>query len=198
MLHRFGWAMTGALALLAVLALARALEAGSLDPPGPVGSTMRSLDELLPSWDRKLTAAGPDYCNSQRFQCVLPDATYPDGAAVLDRETGLVWERVPSDAVNSWDGANVTCTKLFKGGRQGWRLPAVDELASLLDSDSSGPFNVTGTTVFWTASRYGTGRWIVDISGIGSESSASITYTVTYRVWCVRGGGFRLGDEFPG
>jgi hypothetical protein len=52
MRQRLGWALTGALALTAILALARASVAGPLDPPGPVGSTMRTADELLPSGGR--------------------------------------------------------------------------------------------------------------------------------------------------
>lgn len=63
MLQKLGWAFSGALALLAVLALARATTAGPLDPPGPVGSTMRTLDELLPSWGKTLSSSGG--CASQ-------------------------------------------------------------------------------------------------------------------------------------
>ena len=55
MLHRLGWALMGGLALVAVLAVARATTAGSLDPPGPLGPTMRTLDSLLPAWDRALS-----------------------------------------------------------------------------------------------------------------------------------------------
>ena len=47
---RLGWALAGALGIILVLALGRATLAGPLDPPGPVASTMRTIDELLPSW----------------------------------------------------------------------------------------------------------------------------------------------------
>src|SRR5262245_29501247 len=54
-----------------------------LDPPGPPAPTMKTLDELQPVWNRVL----PD---NDRFQLVMGDV------AVLDKETGLVWQRVPS------------------------------------------------------------------------------------------------------
>ena len=125
MRHRLGWALTGALALTAVLALARATVAGPLDPPGPVASTMRTVDELLPSWGKTLSSTGG--CTSQRFTCVLGNA------AVLDHETGLVWQRVPSATSIDFLTADQTCREAKIGGRYGWRLPAIDELLSLDD-----------------------------------------------------------------
>jgi Protein of unknown function (DUF1566) len=188
-LNRFGWALAGALGLIAVLALARAIEAGPIDPPGPVGSTMRTLDELLPSWDRQLTAAGTDVCNSARFQCVFPDATYTDGAAVLDRETGLVWERVPTETTATWAYAVYYCETSKLGGRWAWRLPTLDELTSLLLSDGAGPFGIGPDPEFWSA----TGNALVPgnylfVSFTGAGGLYADVPTATHRYWCVRGG----------
>src|SRR3990170_9161874 len=58
---------------------------GNLEPTSAPGSTMRTLEELQPSWSKKITDA------SKRFETVL------DGAAVLDKETGLVWEQSPDN-----------------------------------------------------------------------------------------------------
>src|SRR5215813_4773335 len=78
--------------------------------PGPYYAT--------PSWDQTLPV-------STRF-IVLSNW---NSAAVLDRETGLVWERSPAfvDATD-WQLANVQCHSLgsgtrFTSTRMGWRLP---------------------------------------------------------------------------
>ena len=70
------------LVLLAVVGLfATRAFGGPLDPPGPVGSTMRTIDQLLPSWGQTLSSMGG--CASERFACVMSNQ------AVLDEETGL-------------------------------------------------------------------------------------------------------------
>ena len=53
--------------------------------------------------------------------------------AVLDRETGLVWQRVPSMAGTTYQSPVRGCAHANTGGRYGWRMPTVEELASLLD-----------------------------------------------------------------
>jgi hypothetical protein len=88
---------------------------------------MKTLDEIPPTWSQKLPAA-------QRFQLVL------DGAAVLDKETGLVWERSPdTNRARSVEGAYYHCLNLEIGGRSGWRLPSIDELTSLIDPSIAAP-----------------------------------------------------------
>ena len=61
-------------------------------------------DKIAVDWDLKpnktrIVAVSDDGeadgCNSSRFVCVLPNATFPNGAAVRDVETELVWERSP-------------------------------------------------------------------------------------------------------
>lgn len=183
MMNRLAWALTGAMAVIAVLALARATVAGSLDPPGPVASTMRTLDELRPSWSRQIHS--DTSCNSPRFTCVLPTAANPAGEAVLDHETGLVWERVAGTQNLTWQSAYDRCLELMKGGRQGWRLPQSYELASLLDADSAGPFQAG--SIFWSATpSIDAGyNYAVDFSGTGA--TANYTPGTLLLSWCVRG-----------
>src|SRR4030095_1330601 len=59
--------------------------------------------------------------------------------AVLDRETGLVWERSPSTQTLAWPNARLFCAQKAVGGRGGWRLPAFNELASLVDPTVTNP-----------------------------------------------------------
>jgi hypothetical protein len=74
-----------------------------------------------PSWDQKLT--------TNRFVILANWGSQ----AVLDRETGLVWERTPSNEFYSWQGGSEHCLSSNVGGRKGWRLPTIQELSSLVD-----------------------------------------------------------------
>src|SRR6266446_7070038 len=89
-----------------------------------------------PAWDQQLQCDTTLTC--PRF-IVSPnwiDASHPSGgAAVLDRETGLVWEQSPSTSTFTWEDAQIHCNQLTVGNRIGWRLPTLQELASLVDGD---------------------------------------------------------------
>jgi hypothetical protein len=75
-----------------------------------------------PSWDQRIDGPG-------RFKVLRAF----DGAAVLDKETGLVWERAPVDGFVDWANAVRDCTLSDIGGRLAWRLPHIEELLTLLD-----------------------------------------------------------------
>ena len=82
------------------------------------------------SWDRKIKSA------KQRFKILAEFNT----DAVLDRETGLVWERKPSTQNMAWSNARLFCAQKAVGGRGGWRLPSFSELASLVDPSVTSNF----------------------------------------------------------
>ena len=73
-------------------------------------------------WDQVLLPA-------QRFVVLLAFKL----EAVRDNETGLVWEKSPQTINRTWTEAREVCARSDIGGRKGWRLPSVIELASLLD-----------------------------------------------------------------
>ena len=189
---RAGWAMAGALGLMLVLVAARAIQAGPLDPPGPVASTMKTLDDISPSWHRVLVANdGADSCHSSRFLCVM------GGAAVLDHETGLVWEQAPSSAGQHWYSAVRFCQNAQIGGRYGWRLPSIEEARSLLDGTGilpAGVFsNVQETHYYWSASAEIAGpipqalmiRFDAVAPNLPSDKAG---FATTLHAWCVRSG----------
>jgi hypothetical protein len=69
----------------------------------------------LHSWSQKLT--------TKRFTVLKAFG----GEAVLDKETGLVWEQSPSPTPINWGGAGNACIGRKTGGRLGWRLPALQK-----------------------------------------------------------------------
>jgi len=79
------------------------------------------------TWDKKFGAT--------RFRVL---SQFND-EAVLDRETGRVWERSPAPFPTSWLNALIKCYQKEDGGRRGWRLPTIEELASLVDTSQPAP-----------------------------------------------------------
>ena len=140
-----------------------------------------------PAWDRKLPAA-------TRFVVL----TNWNSDAVLDKETGLVWERSPTVATSIWAQARLACTARTTGNRLGWRLPSVHELASLgvpLVLPQTGPTLPPGHPFvnvqradYWSATTDAEGStvaWVVDFDdGLVDHFNK----TFGFQVWCVRGG----------
>ena len=127
--------------------------------------------------------------SASRFVTAFP-------GAVLDKNTGLVWEQAPApDATgHAWFFATGFCVERNVGGTVGWRLPSVVELKSVQDPTLPAPFVpasvFTGvqSANYWSATTYAddpTRAWIVLFfnGGVGDANKAS-----SFPVWCVRGG----------
>lgn len=156
-----------------------------------------ALAEIPPAWYQKLDATGG--CVSERFRCVM------DYAAVLDRETGLVWQRTPdANLKGSWIAASFECVEAEIGGRRGWRLPTKEEISTLfLDASPSPglpaghPFehSISGfsNNKFWTSSEWDTGKHYA-FAFIQGSFELPTFQTDPYRGWCVRAPGILLED----
>ena len=160
----------------------------------------------VPSWDQTLPVA-------QRF-IVLSNF---DNAAVLDRETGLVWERTPQSQSSTgvtapFSNAVQNCYNANTGGRTGWRLPTPEELMSLVDRTQRNPalpaghpfqqvlfMDNQGLADYWTASTLFPpqasspgGPFLPGAAvAVGFNSGfivAGVPTDVVRGVWCVRGG----------
>ena len=165
-------------------------------------TTASSPYYATPSWDQKLPA-------SARF-IVLSNW---GSAAVLDRETGLVWERSPDPSPRTWLVSWGYCKELTTGGRKGWRLPTIHEIQTLVDPAAVQPALPAGhpflgilasapsaqhyyhssTTVadepdFAIVTTFANGSAdSVFPKNRASETNDGIVYTV--HAWCVRGQG---------
>lgn len=146
------------------------------------------------SWSKKFTA-------KQRF-IVLPAF---DDQAVLDRETGLVWERTPDKVPRTWYEAMGDCRSKSVGERLGWRLPAIEELASLVDPTQSRapflpaghPFNNVqiGGQIYYSATSIASKPAnAMGMRPYDGSIRATLKNVRDIFVWCVRGGYGPGGD----
>lgn len=85
-------------------------------------------DSSTQRWDQVLPV-------SQRF-VVLPAF---NNDAVLDKETGIVWEKSPQTNGVSAANSRLACANKAVGGRKGWRVPALPKLTSLVDPTVASP-----------------------------------------------------------
>lgn len=118
--------------------------------------------------------------------------------AVLDKETGLVWEKSPGSTAMVWGGAQFHCNHKALGNRKGWRVPAAQELASLIDPSvprpgptlpAGHPFTNVQQNDYWSGT-------LQDLNPNGNAWGVSFldAFVVNFPkafplfVWCVRGG----------
>lgn len=135
---------------------------------------------FYPSWHQKIPA-------KERFELVLDDE------AVLDRETGLVWEQAPNAAnYEQWNIVVDHCYAQTVGERRGWRVPARYEILSLVEASATNtglpvghPFVLPGIT-FWTATEHS-----YSMAWAFSTNSGDVFLMdkpIKAYLWCVRGG----------
>jgi hypothetical protein len=165
------------------LLLPELISAGDLEPGAAPGPTMKTLDQIPPTWSQILPAA-------ERFELVMGDE------AVLDKETGLVWAKDANlDGNKQWQAAVNYSRNLSLAGRKGWRLPTVEELASLVDPTQRNPAFPAGhpflnvqSGSYWSSTSYvgdTNYAWYVAMYNGYVYGTAKTGY---YYVWPVRGG----------
>ena len=105
----------------------------------------------------------PRCCQSWLWSEIIPASSrftsVFGGSAFLDKETGLVWQSDQDSLQRSWVIAREVCMNRNIGGRKGWRVPAFNELTSLLDPTVTNPALPAGhpfanvqNNLYWSSS----------------------------------------------
>jgi Protein of unknown function (DUF1566) len=180
---------------------------GAVTLPASAQTTAQGFYYPPSAWDLKLQCDTHATCPRFIVLSNWIDTSHPSGgAAVLDRETGLVWEQSPSTSTFPWSStttitAATHCNILNVGHRKGWRLPTIQEMESLVDGDPANtssprlphghPFsnNVHQPSSFhWSATTVATDTslaWAVTFDNGGEFNNPK---SGTAFAWCVRGG----------
>ena len=128
-------------------------------------------------------------------------------AAVYGKETGLVWEQLAGDTDGdtdvddndrkTWFNALSHCYQRTVGGRKGWRLPTIEELASLVvDTSVAGnprlpsghPFSNVQLSRYWSATTDANDTSLAWTVFFNDGVVGTFVKTDDRFVWCVRGG----------
>lgn len=173
--------------LTSALAVLPCAQASSTNSPGPYYAT--------PSWDQQLPSA-------TRFVVLSNWANQ----AVLDRETGLVWQMTLT-APAAYDQASYACMASVAGGRMGWRVPTTQELlrtlssgmgvsssgiyAALVIADSPFPFlsNYATPYTLWASNRSNLSewpQWAITLQEDRRLNAAMWKSNLPNAAWCVQ------------
>jgi len=149
--------------------------------PASGGGSSGGVGNYTTRWDT-------NHPSDSRFTIVFP-------GAVMDKNTGLVWDQSPMVAPTgptSWTSARELCLNRTVGGTRGWRLPSVGELTSLIEPSLQPPY-VPGTVFTGVQSA---AYWSATASAVGTTSAFSVGFhdslvgtsskSTPNHVWCVR------------
>ena len=117
------------------------------------------------------------------------------GAAVEDKQTGLIWEQEPDTFHGTWTEAAVHCREKTVAGLTGWRIPSMKELASLTDQTqrdpalpAGHPFSNVKSAIYWSGTPSATDDMVAWHVSFFTGESVTDQKSQTRRVWCVREG----------
>ena len=125
-------------------------------------------------------------CTPQRFQL----KTLADDDVILDRNTGLQWQRrFSTDSYSSWTEAYIYCDKLTYGTYSDWRLPTPQELLTTLDMRLY-PFMAEyfyGTNTLFTSKKDNSNNPFIFGNYSGTIFTRSESDYISENAMCVRG-----------
>ncbi|HOW52486.1 MAG TPA: DUF1566 domain-containing protein [bacterium] len=119
---------------------------------------------------------------------LFSESTIEDKIAVVDHSAGLTWTKEESATALTWQAALSYCEDLSYAGSANWRLPNIEELISLVNTDVKEPasdFPGMGSYSFWSStSKDGSSSdaWIIFFNTGGV---ADVAKTQEHAVRCV-------------
>ena len=149
--------------VVTALLLPGLISAGDLEPSGPPGPTMRTLDEIYDKLNSIESIVVPAPCEAAPVEKTGQTTSYATGddgnlqkgvawpsprftdngdGTVTDNLTGMIWlKNANCDGTKTWTGALNYCNNLANGAcgltdgsvADDWRLPNIKELLSLID-----------------------------------------------------------------
>jgi len=159
-----------------------------------------------PVWDIT-EASWVDHAPNRRFAIWNSGTNSPADDAIFDKETGLIWERSPATDKKPFDAAIVYSTTRATARRKGWRLPAIEELLSLVDPGATNPTLPSGHPFlslkldyyYWSQTRgipFPPGYHLVWGYNFGNADTSCIVVAAPEAcyAWLVRGG---YGHSYP-
>ena len=161
-------------------------------PPNPFTQILNKLDQILAA-----ITGGGEGNHTLRWDTNNPSAsrfTTAFPGAVLDKNTGLVWEQAPDATQRTWVGATDYCVNKNIGGTVGWRLPSVVELNSVRDPSSSPPyvpasvFTGVQSALYWSATTDADDPPLAWRVNFNSGAVSNFSKFRNEHAWCVRGG----------
>ena len=101
-------------------------------------------------------------CVRNERQPELPtvDRFYVDGGTVIDRMTGLRWEREPAFEGDTFERARTYCGELIVNANASFRVPSVKELQTIVDDTQIGvlidpiAFPDPSGETYWSSTRF--------------------------------------------
>ena len=139
------------------------------------------------------------YCTPKNF---VFDDTVADDITVIDKNTGLEWQKESGGYKKTWDSALSYCDTLEYGGHADWRLPSIKELMTIVNYNKRPKLDVENFDadskyyMWWSSTEYAadnTKAWYFDSLGSGdyryavTNNYTSKTNTERKDVHCVRG-----------
>ncbi|WP_027185426.1 DUF1566 domain-containing protein [Desulfovibrio inopinatus] len=129
---------------------------------GPVGATMATDSGQYRCYNTKEAIDCPPPGNAFYGQdgnvSHVPAPYEAHGDIVRDPVTGLSWQRSPDLARRSFDDARSYCSGLTLEGENGWRVPSLHELFTLIDygrkKPSLDPIFFTTENPVWSADTF--------------------------------------------